>query len=599
MKTLLLLAATFPLLHAQGLDFTRSHYTKYEFKHTSETYPILLQRTPYSVSPYGTDQYKANLGPWEKFAREGFIFAYQDVRGCWMSEGEFVDMRPHKDVKSGPTDFDESTDTYDTIDWLVKNVPHNNGRVGLWGISYPGFYAAAGMIDAHPALKAVSPQAPIADWFVGDDFHHNGAFWLPHAFNFYASFGRPRPAPIKKRESRIFDHGTPDGYKFFLEMGSLANADARYLKGEVPFWTEVMRHGNYDEFWQARNLRPHLKNIKPAVMTVGGWFDAEDVFGPQAIYRQVEQSSPGIFNILVEGPWSHGGWASPDGESLGSIHFNDKTSQYFRDNIEFPFFNYFLKDKGEMKLPEAYVFETGTNQWRQHDAWPPRGVEARRLYLRAGGKLAFDAAGEASSAYDEYLSDPARPVPFTAQTTIGMVYEYMVEDQRFAARRPDVLVYQTGALAADTRLAGPIGACLYASTTGTDSDWVVKLIDVWPDDATDPQPNPERIRMGGFEQLVRGEPMRGKFRDSFEKPAPMTPNQVTKIEYTMPDINHVFRKGHRIMVQIQSSWFPLMDRNPQKFVDIYTAKEDDFQKATQRVYHSPTHASFVKVNVLP
>ncbi len=608
-----LIAIPRPLQAQQSFD-VKANYTKSEHmipmrdgvnlftavyapKDTSQTYPILLSRTPYSCAPYGPDNYSNSIGPSPLFAKEGYIVVYQDVRGAFMSEGTYVNMRPQNDHKSNPSDIDESSDTYDTIDWLVKNIPNNNGRVGMWGISYPGFYAAVGTIDAHPALKAASPQAPIADWFIGDDFHHNGALWLPHCFNFYASFGHPRPKPTKMF-GQAFKHGTPDGYKFFLEMGPLANADKKYFKGDVPFWNEIMEHPNYDAWWQARNTRPHLRNIKPAVMTVGGWFDAEDLFGALNTYKSVEKQSPGAYNILVMGPWFHGGWSRGDGEGLGDVRFGSKTSVFYRENIELPFFNYYLKDKGKPELPEAYVFETGSNKWKTYDHWPPANARAEDLYIYANGKLSFTAPTESSNSFDEYISDPAKPVPFINNINIGMTREYMVDDQRFASRRQDVLTYQTDVLSEDITVAGPLTASLFVSTSGTDSDFIVKLIDVYPNDAPDNQPNATGMKMGGYEMLVRGEPMRARFRKSFEKPEAMPPNKVEKIEYVMPDVNHTFMKGHRIMVQIQSSWFPLVDRNPQKFVDIYKATEADFQKATERVYHSAQYGSHLKLSVV-
>ncbi|MGH9970389.1 MAG: CocE/NonD family hydrolase, partial [Pyrinomonadaceae bacterium] len=527
-----------------------------------------------------------------------YIFVYQDVRGRLMSEGEYENVRPHKPKKSGPGDIDESTDTFDTIEWLVKNVPNNNGRVGMWGISYPGFYVSMGIIDAHPALKAASPRAPIADWFIGDDFHHNGTFFLPHGFNFFSSFGRPRPKPTPDFPAR-FSHGTPDGYRFFLDLGPLANADKKYLKGQVSFWNDMMGHPNYDEFWQARNVRPHLKNIKPAVMTVGGWFDAEDLFGALNTYQSIEKANPGIHNTLVMGPWFHGGWARSEGDSLGNVTFGAKTSVYYRESVELPFFNCLLKDKCDRKLPEALVFETGSNQWRMYDHWPPTNAQAKSLYVEPGGKLSFDGQTDNSDReFDEYISDPERPAPYINGTDIGMTREYMVDDQRFAATRPDVLVYESPVLAENVAVTGPITATLYVSTSGTDSDYVVKVIDVFPDNTPDPTPNPAGGKMGGYQMLVRGEPMRARFRNSFEKPEAMIPNRVTKIEFALPDVNHSFLKGHRIMVQIQSSWFPLVDRNPQKFVDIYKASETDFQKATQRVYHSRRYPSQITLSVL-
>lgn len=601
---------------AQGLDKVKAQYTKYEYripmrdgkklftsvyvpKDDGQKYPLLMTRTPYTCRPYGVDQYKSDLGPSPLFGKEGYIFVYQDVRGRWMSEGEFVNVRPHLPKKSGSNDIDESTDTYDSIDWLLKHVPNHNGKVGLWGISYPGFYTAAGMIDAHPALKAASPQAPVTDWFIGDDWHHHGALMLPHCFNFMANFGYPRPEPTKKARP-AFDHETPDGYNFFLKMGPLPNANTSFFKDDIAFWKEVMKHGTYDDFWKARNLRQHLKNIKPAVMTVGGWFDAENLFGALETYKHVEASSPNITNVLVMGPWLHGGWGGPrgDGDHLGHVSFNDKTSAFYREKIELPFFEYHLKGKGEYKHPKAWVFETGTNQWRKHDAWPPRKATAKSFYLRDHGKLALEPPTD-SDAHDEYPSDPAKPVPFMDRIAIGMSPEFMVGDQRFAGRRPDVLVYETDVLAEDLTLAGPIQAELHVATTGTDADWIVKVIDVYPDDYPDPNPNPAGVRMGGFQQLVRGDVMRGKFRNSFEKPEPFSPGQPALVKFTLQDSYHTFRTGHKLMVQVQSTWFPLVDRNPQTFVDIYTAKESDFKKATQRVYRTKEMPSVVTVRVLP
>jgi uncharacterized protein len=599
----------------QGLDYVKANYTKYEYeiamrdgkrlftsvyvpKDAEQKYPILLNRTPYSVAPYGIDNYKTDLGPHAEFAKQGFIFVYQDVRGRNMSEGEFVNMTPHKPVKRGPQDVDESTDTYDTIDWLVKNLPNNNGKAGQWGISYPGFYTAAGMIDAHPALKASSPQAPISDWFVGDDFHHNGAFYLPHAFRFFNGFGRPRPAPSRPSTNRPADILGADGYRFFLDMGPLANANEKYFKNDVAFWNDIAKHPNYDGFWQARNLRPHIKNVKHAVMTVGGWFDAENLFGALKVYENNEKNSPGAFNMLVMGPWYHGGWARGDGDFLGNVKFGSKTSQYYREKIELPFFNYHLKDKADPKLPEAYVFETGTNVWRKEDKWPPAGMRQAMLHFHANGKLSFDAPAEAG--HDEYISDPMKPVPFINGQAPGMTREHMVEDQRFASTRTDVLTYQTEPLAQDVTIAGSLWPKLFVSTSGTDSDFVVKIVDVYPDDYPDPDPNPTGIRMAGFQQLIRGEVFRARFRNSYEKPEAMTPGKVETIEYQMPDIYHAFRKGHRIMIQVQSSWFPLADRNPQKFVEnLFEAKQGDFVKATQRVYFGGGQASGVRVLVRP
>lgn len=573
------------LVMRDGVKLFTSVYTP---KDTSQKYPIIMQRTPYSVSPYGPENYRPQLGPSPLFAKEGFIFVYQDVRGRNMSEGDFAWMRPHNPKKASATEADETTDTWDTIEWLIKNIPNNNGRVGMWGISYPGHYAAQALIDPHPALKAVSPQAPMADNWLGDDMHHNGALFLPHAFNFIINFGRPRTGPGVAQFSR-FDHGTNDGYKFFLEMGALPNAQ-KYMKNQIKLWDEWMEHGDYDEYWQAQNVPQHLKKVTPAVMTVGGWFDAEDVQGPLWIYREIEKNNPKAWNVLVEGPWCHGCWSRRDGSSLGGVKFGSNTSSFYQENIEFPFFMHFLKDKGEMKLPEAYVFETGSNAWKTYNSWPPKNLDSKSLYLHANGKLSFEPPKDNGSVYDEYVSDPNKPVPHLNRISPDMTYEYMTDDQRFSASRTDVLVYQSDVLTAEVTIAGELFADLYASTSGTDSDFIVKLIDVYPDKTQDP--------MDGYQMLLRGEPMRAKYRKSWSKPEPLKPNEVTHIPFAMPDINHTFKKGHRIMIHIQSTWFPLVDRNPQRFLNIYQAKDSDFQKATQRIYRSARLASRLKVNVL-
>jgi putative CocE/NonD family hydrolase len=599
----------------EGVQFVKERYTKdeqlvpmrdgvklftsiYVPKDQSNKYPILLLRTPYSVGPYGKDAYRGQLGPSHEFDVEGYIFVFQDVRGCYMSEGRYENMRPHLDKKTTDTDIDESSDTHDTIEWLLKTVPNHNGRVGQWGISYPGFYSSAGMIDAHPALKAVSPQAPVSDFYF-DDFHHHGAFFLPHAFNFYSSFGYERPKPTTGRFRR-FDHGTPDGYQFFLDLGPLKNANAKYFKNEVDFWNKIVEHPDYDAFWQARNILPHLKKVAPAVMTVGGWFDAEDLYGPLATYRAIEKQNPGIFNVLVMGPWRHGGWNRTDGDRLGNIHFGDKTARYYQKNIEFPFFEHFLKDKGENKFPEATVFETGANTWRQFDAWPPKNVQKKSLYFHADGKLAFDPPSAAGDEADEYVSDPSKPVPFTEAIDKGMTVEYMTEDQRFAARRPDVLAYQTDVLTEDVTLAGPILADLRVSTSGTDSDWVVKLIDVFPPDAKNYPSMRQGTALGGYQMMVRSEVIRGRYRNSYEKPTPFVANEPTKVALPLQDVLHTFQKGHRIMVQVQSTWFPLVDRNPQKYVpNIFLADAKDFVKATQRVYRNQKNPTRLEVGIIP
>lgn len=595
--------------------YIRQHYDKAEYqipmrdgkklftvvyapKDKSKKYPILMNRTPYSVGPYG-EGYKTSLGPSPTLLREGYIFVYQDVRGTYMSEGEFVNMTPHRTKKKGKKEVDESTDTYDTVDWLVKKLDNDNGRVGQWGISYPGFYAAAGLMSNHPALKAVSPQAPIADWF-WDDFHHNGAFFLPHAFNFLASFGLPRPEPTSERNPR-FEHGTPDGYEFFMRLGPLKNANEKYLKGNVAFWNDIAAHPNYDEFWQARNILPHLKNIKgPAVMTVGGWYDAEDLYGPLKIYQAIEKNNPKLTNMIVMGPWVHGGWARTDGSNIGNVYFGQGNSDWYLKEVEAKFFNHYLKNEAKqpVKLPEAVMFEGGNNTWREFEVWPPKQAQERTLYLHANGKLSFDApqAGEAEAS--EFISDPAKPVPFTEAVTTGMTREYMTDDQRFASRRPDVLTFQTDVLTEDLTLAGEILAQLKVATTGSDADWIVKLIDVYPDTAQANPHQPSKL-MGGYQAMVRSEVFRGRFRNSFEKPEPFVPNQATPVNVELQDVLYTFKKGHRVMVQIQSTWFPLVDRNPQKYVDnIFKAKEEDFIKATHKVYHSPQQPTSLKVKVL-
>jgi uncharacterized protein len=579
-------------------DGVRLFTAVYSPKDTSQHYPILMMRTPYSCRPYGKDSFAHFLGPNKFLIPEGYIFVYQDVRGCFLSEGKFVNMTPHIDHKERKTDVDESSDTYDTIEWLLAHVQNHNGKVGQWGISYPGFYASAGMIDAHPALKAVSPQAPIADWFF-DDFHHHGTLFLPHAFNFLAIFGQPRPKPTTGSPHR-FNHHTPDGYQFFMDLGPLKNVNERYYKNKVAFWNDMARHPNYDEFWQARNLLPHLKKVAPAVMTVGGWFDAEDLYGALKTYRAIEDANPGIFNVLVMGPWRHGGWSRGTGDRLGNISFDSKTSEFFQENIERPFFDHYLKGKTERPLPEASVFETGANHWRTFDHWPPRTTEEKSLYFSGRGQLAFDAPLEAGDASDEFISDPSKPVPFTDVISTQMTQEYMTDDQRFAARRPDVLVYQTDVLKGDVTLAGPLQADLWVSTSGTDSDWVVKLIDVFPNDASDYPDMRAGEHLGGYQMMVRSEAIRGRFRNSNARPEPFVPDQATRVPLELQDVLHTFQKGHRIMIQVQCTWFPLIDRNPQKYVDnIFLADEKDFQKATQRVYHSRQHPSNIRVGILP
>jgi len=591
-------------LAPQGTAQVRRHYTKREVmipmrdgtrlftviyapRDGRRTFPILLNRTPYGVTPYGGRAFPRELGPSSVFEKEGFIFVYQDVRGRMKSEGRFIDLTPHKAEKRGPQDIDESTDTHDTIEWLLRHVPRHNGRVGQWGISYPGFYAAAGMLCGHPALKAVSPQAPIMDWFHGDDFHRNGALWLPHLFNFMTWFGAPRPEPTTARPDP-FDYRTNDGYGFFLGMGPLANANTKYFHGGIPFWNEVMAHGTCDAYWQQRNLRPHLRAVKPAVLTVGGWFDAENLFGSLELFKTLHAQSPSTENRLVMGPWHHGQWERDLGERLGDVQFGSNTTVFFQEQVLFPFFMQQLKGGKGADLPKAFVFNTGVNRWRRFEQWPPTS-SATRVFFQPGGALTFAPAG--TTGFDEFIADPARPVPFLNERHIGMPVHYMTADQRFVASRSDVLVYQTEPLPEDMTVAGPLRVHLEVSTTGTDADWVAKVVDVYPEAEAGPQ------ALAGYQQLVRGEVMRGKFRNSLERPEPFVPGQRTPVEWALNDICHTFRKGHRLMVQVQSSWFPLMDRNPQVFTDIYSAKAEDFQKATHRVFFG-AGGSFLELPVL-
>jgi putative CocE/NonD family hydrolase len=590
------------------------HYTKYEHripmrdgvklftrvyvpKDESTNYPVLLTRTPYAVKPYGSDRYTDPNGSFETLVKDGFIMASQDVRGRYGSEGTYQHVRPYNPAK-GPKDTDESTDAWDTIDWLVKNVPNNNGKVGMFGISYPGFYTSMGMIDSHPALKAASPQAPVTDWFMGDDLRHNGAFFISQNFNFFYSFETPTDDPMHEG-GRSYAFRNRDGYDFYLRMGALGNSD-KLFKNAFPAWTEFLAHPNYDAYWQARNVRPSLKNVHCAVMTVGGWYDAEDLFGALETYRATERQNPGITNLLVMGPWSHGQWSHGEGDKLGDMNFHLKTSPHYQEKIELPFFRRFLKGDTNFTVTEAQMFETGTDKWRKFDQWPPQGAAPKTLFFHAGGKLDFSAPTEGTDAFDEYVSDPAKPVPFTLEVTTDYPRGYPTHDQRFAASRPDVLVYVTEPLEEDLTLAGPLTAALSVSTTGTDADFVLKLIDVYDNDYPDPEPNPAHLVMGGYQQLVRGDVMRARFRESFQKPAPMVPGKVAKLEFTLPDILHTFRRGHRVMIQVQSTWFPLVERNPQTYVDnIAYAKPEDYRKATQRVYRAGNAASALKVLVLP
>lgn len=609
----------------------REHYTKYEYrvpvrdgkrlftavyvpKDQSRRYPFLMVRTPYSCGPYGVDRDGAKqLAPNEEFLKAGYIFVCQDVRGRFQSEGQFIEMTPHQPAKKAATDVDESSDTHDTVQWLLEHVPGHNGRVGLWGISYPGFYTAASIIDSHPAIKAASPQAPIGDLFMGDDSYHGGAFMLAANFGFY-SFFKPQQTPVlPPRQWPEFDYGTKDGYEFFLQFTNLDAMAARLAQGAGPnpYFNVQLEHDRYDSFWQSRAILPHLKNIRAAVLTVGGWFDAEDLAGPLGVFRAIARQSPSTDNRLVMGPWVHGGWVSSPGRSLGRVKFDQPTSEQFQKEVLLPFFEQYLREVApKAPLAKATVFETGTNVWRRYEAWPPREAKPRSLYFAAGGRLTFTPPQGTEPGSDSWVSDPAKPVPFIGYTALGMPQEYMVSDQRFAATRPDVLTFRSEVLEEDVTVVGPIVARLFASTTGTDADWVVKLIDVYPVDQ-DEEAGPRKRRprtedvetpdspLGGYQQLVRGDPLRGRFRKSFEAPQAMVPGQMEELQVTLQDVNHTFRRGHRIMVQVQGSWFPLIDRNPQTYVPIRSARPENFQAATQRLFRGPGQASALELQVLP
>ncbi|MDE1145562.1 MAG: CocE/NonD family hydrolase [Azospirillaceae bacterium] len=612
----------------------QEHYTKYEYriamrdgvdlftvvyvpKDQSKTYPFLMVRTPYGSgarvgreSLYGAESYPKQLGPSPDFDRAGYIFVFQDVRGRFMSGGKWMETRPHIDDKKSKNDVDDSSDMHDSVDWLLKNVPGNNGKVGIWGISYPGFFTSASIVDSHPAIKAASPQAPVTDLYLGDDAYHGGAYMLAANFAFYAAFKAQKNPTPEPRGWSDYDFGTADGYDFYLKQGNLDQMGDLLANGDPVGWHEMVDHPTYDDYWKPRAIAPHLKNIKAAVLTVGGWFDAEDLHGPFTTYNAIEAQNPGTPNNLVIGPWVHGGWARTYGHKLGAVDFAADTGDYYRKNILFPFFEQHLKGAPDAKLAKATVFETGTNVWRQYPSWPPKQAQTRTLYLLPDGGLGWTAPATAPAKFDEYISDPAHPVPYVGYVTTDVPKEYMVADQRFATTRPDVLVYQTAPLENDVTLVGPVSPKLFVSTSGTDSDWVVKLIDVYPDElppvpggegASDPKADvpPPSVDMEGYQQLVRGDPLRGKFRNGFEKPEPMVPDQVTPIRYALADINHTFRRSHRIMVQIQSSWFPLVDRNPQTFVNIPQAKPEDFKAARERIYRSPDYPSGLEVHVMP
>lgn len=574
-------------------------------KDESGKHPIMLNRTPYSCAPYGENRYTARYagrGDSTYFHRD-YIMVYQDVRGRYMSEGDFEDVRPFQPVKKSKKDIDESTDAYDTIDWLLKNIKSNNGNVGSFGISYPGFYATETALSNHPALKAVSPQAPVTDWFIGDDFHHNGVMFLMDNFGFFRGFGIPRPKPLTDYPAPTALN-IPDSYSFFMREGTFLELKNKYMGDSIKFWNDVAAHPDYDDWWKARDARAGCYNIKPAMLIVGGLFDAEDCWGGWNLYKAIESQSPNTNCKIVEGPWFHGAWARSTGEYLGNIWFGQKTSSWYRSNIELPFFEYHLNGKGSAdQVKEATIFITGENKWHRYDVWPPKEVTYVDLLLQPNGKAVMNspvvtANNSTSSGYDEYVSDPMKPVPYTEDVHNDRTREYMTDDQRFASRRPDVLVYQTEVLENDITLTGPVVADLFTSISTTDADFVVKLIDVFPDDFKYPDSVKINYPMGGYQMLVRGEIMRARYRNSFSVPEAMVPGKVTEVKFELPDVAHTFKKGHRIMIQVQSTWFPLADRNPQQFIDPYKCTTKDLVKSTIRIHHGATQASKIILPVL-
>lgn len=568
-------------------------------------YPFLMTKTPYGCGGYGDAKSAPRVTGNAALLRSGYILVCEDVRGRWNSEGSWLEMTPSRDGKG----TDESTDMSDTVDWLIKNVPNNNGKVGIMGISYGGFYTAASIVDSNPAIKAASPQAPIIDLWMGDDAYHGGALMLSANHSFYAQGFHPQVTPLTKDKRSDFEFGTNDMYQWYLQHGTISELDSP-AGGTNPLLHDQLVNTTYNEYWKARNLEPHMHGVKTAVLEVGGWFDAEDLSGPVKVFHAIDRLSPGApENTLVEGPWVHGGWARSEGSRLGDVTFGSKTAEFYRNEIEAPFFEHWLKGKEITPLPKAYTFETGSDVWRKYDAWPPKAAVAKMIYFAPGGGLQWSAPTEKRSS-DEYVSDPAHPVPFTQYITGADVPQrYMDDDQRFALTRSDVVAYQTVPLSEDVTVVGPVKPRLKIASTGTDSDFVVKLIDVFPedykdasDDAGAPQgkrSQAEPVFLQGYQMLVRGEPFRAKFRNSWEKPEALTPGKVTAVDFTMQDVNHTFKKGHRIMVQVQSSWFPLVDRNPQKFIDTAKAKASDYVKATETIFHQSDAASGVELLVMP
>ncbi len=571
-------------------DGVKLHTVVFTPKAAAAPLPFLFMRTPYqapeTTRPLAAETYR-------ELVAEGYIFVFQDIRGRFKSEGTFVMQRPPRD-KRDPRAIDESTDATDTIAWLLANIRGHNGRVGMMGISYDGWLAAMAMLDPHPALKAVSPQASPADMYLGDDFHHNGAFRLSYGFEYAARMET-------NKESFAFRFDRYDTYEWYLRLGPLGAVNERILLGKIPSWNDFVAHPNYDAFWQRQAMASYLTRVTVPTLTVAGWWDQEDFYGPQKIYKTLEPHDAQKLNFFVAGPWNHGGWMRADGTALGRIKFGSNTSAYYRERIQAPFFAHYLKDKGGWEVPEAITFETGTNAWQTYDAWPPRRLtEERGLYFREDGLLSFDPpTGEEAAAFDSYISDPAHPVPYRPRP-VEPTYDsrgsgwrtWLVGDQRFAHLRPDVLSWETGPLETDVTVTGEITARLFASTTGTDSDWVVKLIDVYPEDyAAEPT-------MGGYQLMIANEVFRGRFHRSFERPEPLVPDKATEFTIDMHGADHRFLKGHKIMVQVQSSWFPLIDRNPQTFVEnIFEAKASDYRPATQRIYRSKAQPSCILLPV--
>lgn len=560
----------------------------YTPKDKSKKYPFLMNRTCYNASR--AVDYKLNA-PSKSLIEAGYILIYQDVRGRYMSEGSFDNMRPNIEgnKKRKKKEIDESSDTYDTIEWLINNIDNNNGRVGQYGISYPGFYTTAALPDAHPALVASSPQAPISDFYF-DDFHHHGAYLLSYTGAFavfgYQKDSLTREAWYGEEIGRFFNEKVPDAYEWYLEKGPLKNITEEFHSDNF-FWEQIISHPDYDSFWQDRNILPHLRNIDHAVLTVGGWYDAEDLYGPLNIYKTIEENNPKANNTIVMGPWTHGDWArTKKQQTVNHIYYGDDLSADFQKNVELPFFEHHLKDEGKLSLPEAYVFDTGTKEWNSFSEWPPNEIPAVSFYFGEDGLLSINEPTNEETTFD-YTSDPDHPVPYRSET-VGLGFTprlFMTDDQRHAARRPDVITFQTKILEEDITIAGEILAELIVSMTGTDADFIVKLIDVYPKDHPEYNHNPSNIKMGGYQQLVRHETFRGRYRNSYENPEPFISGEKTQVQVPLQDILHTFKKGHKIMIQIHSSWFPYIDRNPQKYVpNIFEANEEDFIKSTISVY---------------